>query len=114
MCARNCAYFSGIEGTTFFLPGGFIAIAVGDGEKLMEHSFQFTLFSPLKPLKEALKRPHNKLQHTIFSAFPNIKDFGGNNIRVGSLFVAIFCRWKNLLFSPPKKKSMNFSLLSRE
>lgn len=93
--ARRMCVFSGREGTTFsHLSGGFIAIAVVDGGKLME------LFALLKPL---LLQQVTKFRAQI----PQNKDLG-----------KLFPRWVfsllphflDVFHSLPK--SMNFSLLS--
>lgn len=83
------------------LPGGFIAIAVGDGEKLME----LPLCSP-KPLTLTTSYFH---QRTIFSTSPSIKHLRG--IFFGLVFSMPLSPEQQYYFSP-WKKSMNFSFLS--
>lgn len=75
LCSRGrnvCVDCAGTNEPTFpFLPGGFIAIAVGDGEKLME-----------LPQRRSQLKPQPSQQVTP-STSPNIKDLGEKWLWVG-------------------------------
>lgn len=98
MCAWIVRLFSGRNEPTFpFLPGGFIAIAVGDGEKLME-----------LPQRRSQLKPQPSQQVTP-STSPNMKDLGEKLLWVG--FAEKFPSYRVVF---PGRSQRTFVVISEE